>query len=317
MKLAHVSLFKRHHGNEYHAGGVEKFAFFLNMAFPEMKCYSIQDLPIPIQPGTPDYKIAEILNNWLLGEGLVDENTTVIGDGFWTLGLEGKVGRLISVIHGAYFGTALEYEKYPNPEETHVGEWALIQEEVWKDPRVEVVSVSNRSALELMTVCGIPSHVISHGLPLDIYKPDGKPKSRLVLHTSVSFRKGRDMIEKIKAFGKFDIQQLGFARSGDMAEEVRLWNRGGIFLNPTRFEGNHYSILEALACGLVPVAYLTGVTYDFPCHVAETTDDFHEHRFVMMLENAMEYYSNYFPREWACENLDFDIWAAKWRAYLK
>jgi len=254
------------------------------------------------------------MNAELVSRKLIDENTVVIGDGFWVNGLQGKVARLISVCHGSYIGTAAEHEKHPFGE-PHVAEWGLIQEEIWKDERVEVVSVSKRAAQELETMCDITvDAIIQHGLPLDIYLPNNHANRRLILHVATSSRKGNDMLPLLS--DRFKMEQLGFAQTGIIKEEAELWQRGGIFFMPTHYEGASYALLEAMACGLVPVTYATGQACDLPCGAGEVTDDYHEHNFIMMLERVQEYYSQYFPREWAWENADFGTFRRGWRKYL-
>jgi glycosyltransferase involved in cell wall biosynthesis len=316
MNLAHVSLFKREHRGHYSPGGVEKFAHLLQQAIPDLQILSTQDMQTSTQESVEPWKLAEMMNAELLERKLLDENSVVVGDGFWIAGLAGKVARLISVCHGSYIGTAIEHEKYPF-DEPHVGEWGLIQEEIWRDDRVEVVAVSNRAQWELKRYCDIDSYVIEHGIPLDIYRPPPKGSSHLVLHVATSERKGRTMVETVKAYDKFKIEQLGFASGGDMEAEARLWQRGGIFFQPTKYEGGSYATLEALACGLVPVTYYTGQACDLPCDVGLVTDDYHEHRFLMMIEEVSEFYSNFFPREWAMENCTFDRFAKRWKSYLE
>jgi len=317
-KIAHVSLFKRYHNANYSPGGVERFGFFLKQAIPELEVYSIQDLPpeVNIALHTSQWEVAEYLNSWLLKEKLVDENTIVLADGWWVNGLQGKVARLISVVHGTYTSTAIEHEKSPF-DEPHTLEFGVEQDKIWNDDRVEVVAVSKRTAFELQHQSNIkPDAIIEHGIPLDIYKPDRKPKNRLILHVATSLRKGKDTVAEINAMNEFKIEQLGFAPNGDMEEEARLWNRGGIFFAPTRFEGNSYALLEAIACGLVPVSYATGFAYDIPCDVGLVTDDYHTKNFVTLLKEASEFYSQFMPAEWAKEHIGFDRFAKRWRAYL-
>lgn len=314
-KIAHVSLFKR---DGAHFQGVEKFAAFLKMAIPELEVFAWTDCPVPTLK-KQDWELAEVLNNWLLGIGYLDENSTVIGDGFWVNGLQGKVARLISVVHGSYIGTCIEHEKNPWDGEPQLGDWALKQEEIWKDDRVEVVAVSTRSAFELETVCGIESTVIEHGIPLDIYKPlDQKNRNPdLVLHVASPGRKAKDIVDDVISYGKFRIEKLGYQEHGTFEEEAALWNRGAVLFAPTRYEGNSYGLLEAIACGLIPVAYATGYACDLPCDVGEVSDDNHAANWVMLLERVLQYPRAYYPREYAEDRFGFDRFANDWRRYLQ
>ena len=126
IKYAHVSLYKRHHddvlhgqhSDVFHAGGVEKFAFLLKEAIPKLEILSVQDMQTGVPDGVPPWESAECMNAELVSRKLIDENTVVIGDGFWVNGLQGKVARLISVCHGSYIGTAAEHEKHRSEEHT-------------------------------------------------------------------------------------------------------------------------------------------------------------------------------------------------------
>jgi len=319
-KLAHVSLFKRvEQDGTFHGGGVEKFAEYLKRCFPEMGIFSLADCTVPTEKRR-DVDRAEHLNTWLLDQGLIDKNTVVIGDGFWVHGLEGEVARLVSICHGSYWGMALEHEREPWGD-TWIGDWALDQERIWKQAEVEVVAISKRSAQELETTCGVLCDaVIPHGIDLEIYVP-GTPVKDKILHVAVSERKSASMVailsrfhEEYSGFAPFDIEQLGYAKT--FYGEADLWKRGEIFLAPTKYEGNSYALLEAMACGLIPVAYKTGYVFDLPDGVAETTDDCNTNNFAQMLGYVMENKADYIPREYAEEYFSLQRFSGAWEAYL-
>lgn len=315
-KLAHVSYLKRHHEGRYSGGGVEKFAHFLKMAIPDLQVFSYQDLPGSISPAQEEWEKARQLNEWLLQEKLVDKDTVVVGDGFWVDGLQGKVARLISVIHGAYWGSLLEHEKNPWGE-PWLGTAALEQERVWRDTSVEKVAVSKRSAFELFQTCVIQvNDIIDHGVPLDVYKPNRENRNGII-HVAVSERKGKSMIPQVSSKISHPIELLGYSKDGDMAEEAKLWNRGMMFFSPSTFEGSSYALIEALACGLPVVAYKTGYVYDLPCDVGLTTDDHSVQNYVMLINNLMSTPNCFFPREFAEDRLSFDLFAKRWNRYLE
>lgn len=315
MKLAHVSITQRFGaGGAYRGnGGVELFAHLLQLVFPEMAIYSWAESGL--QLNAPDDEKALRLNEYLLAEKLIDENTVVVGDGFWVNGLAGKVARCISVCHGPYAGASVEHEKYPWGDGGWLGDYTLRQEKVWRQPGVEIVAVSKRSLFELESICGLSGVVIEHGLPLDIFKPRDGGNGNKILHVAVSARKGNEMVEQVRKTG-FEIEQLGYASSGRLEDEAALWQRGDILFMPSLFEGNSFALIEAIACGLVPVVYATGFAYDIPCWVGELTDDHHATNYAYLLEMVRENRAQYFSRAWAEERLDFDAWGKVWRKYL-
>ncbi len=298
-------------------GGVERFAHYLSMALPDLKIYSLQDLPDGTVLPSNEWDQPQVLNQWLLKEKLIDRDTVVIGDGFWVDGLQGKVARLISVVHGAYFGSLLSHECYPWGE-PQLGDLALAQERIWRDSDCELVSVSARSADELKQTCGIACDaIIHHGIPLDIYKPLPGYERNKILHVAVSSRKGKEMVDRVTAtYHRLPIEQLGYSKTGDMEEECRLWNRGSVLFMPSLFEGSAYGLLEALACGLVPVVFASGYACGLPCEAALVTDDHHENVYIHMLDDVLDHLSSFFPREYAEEYLRFDTFANNWRGYL-
>lgn len=315
-KYCHVSLYSRFHQDEFRGGGVEKFAHLLQLAIPELEIFSWLDCPVQTKQ-KEHWEMAEILNDWLLQTGRIDDNSIVIGDGFWVAGLPGKVARVISVCHGSYWGTAIEHEKFPWGD-GWIGDWAFVQEELWNDERVEVVTVSKQSARELESICGITSDItIHHGIPLNIYKPMGNNRNEnLILHVASRGRKNLELVGDIMQRKVYQIDRLGYPSDGTLESESALWNRGRFFLSPTRYEGNSYALLEAMACDLIPITYATGYACELSCEAAWVTDDNDEVSFLIGIEEVMENRDQYFPRVWAEENLSFDSFSEKWRKYL-
>jgi len=318
-KYASISLYKRYdsNGKFIHPGGVEKWAFLLQMAIPELQIFSTDDAP-PLGPkSNADWDVAEAMNAWLLASGAIGKDTTVIADGWWYAGLVGKVKRIITVVHGSYMGTLLEHEKHLWNAEPNLGEMALKQEEFYKMPGVEVVSVSQRAADEVKLLCGVDSVVIPNCIPLDIYKPDpGRREDDLILHVSSAGRKNLEMIDQLLGLNKFRIQKLGYATSGLLEEEARLWQRGSIAYFPSFYEGGQYCVVEALACGLVPVMYATGYGFDLSCNEAFVTDDNHVANWAHLLEQALAFKNTLYPREYAEEHFRFEIFADGWKKLL-
>lgn len=312
MKYAHISLLKP---TEYTTGGVQVFQEHLQRAVPDLLLISWSDYGGHLScKGLKDFEKARVLNEWLLGQGIVDEETVVICDGYWGLGLEGKVVRLISVVHGSYFGRFLNSQIHPWGEFVGIDQIDA-QFEVWKNPEVEVVCVSKESMRELV-IAGLDTSratVIHNGVDLDVYSPFHVAPGAL-MHAATSNRKGLDIIRAIMAIEP-SIKIIGMnVRSGKATEKAARLNQAMCLISPSRHEGNAYLLLEALACGTPLIAYETGLVPEMDARCGLFTDDIAPNNFVRMISRFDE--ANHSPREWAEENCSIKQFIKEWREYL-
>lgn len=314
-RLAHISLFKRRDAAGLHNGGVEQLGEYLHRALPALELFSWADFPMwQRYSDRQDYQKAEMLNEWLLDSGLLDNSSTVITDGYWGTGLEGKVGSLISVVHGSYFGRFLQAQISPWGEIVG-GDHIEAQIEHWKHPQVEIVCVSKESAIELAKA-GIEKDVeiIYHGVDLDVYSPshDGV----VLMHGATSTRKGLDILQAINQIDEsISIVPMN-EFSGIPEEKANRLNDAIAFIAPTRHEGNAYMLLEALACGIPLIAYETGLACEMDERCGLFTDDISPQNFIRLIHRFRQDPDLFSPREWAEENCSYEKFAGDWRSYL-
>lgn len=318
-KYAHVSYLKRFDKTGVHAGGVEKFAEYLRRAIPGMQLFCWTDYPGWLRVKEQDYLKAEILNEHLLKEGLIDSDTVVISDGYWGAGLQGKVARLISVVHGTYFGRMLE---------SKVNMWGEVvpidhvdmQSWFWKEPSVEVVSVSDCTTgeLELLRL-DKPITTIRHGVDLEVYRPILDIDRKYNMYAATSNRKGTDVLEYMRVNLNVDLEPMS-EFSGRMEKEARRFNEANVVIAPTRHEGNSYLLLDAIACGVPIVTYATGYAMEMDERVGYITDDISPENFRRLMNLVLEKDQEEWidsVRGFAEEHCDYERFADEWREYVE
>jgi len=310
--IFHICKFKREDKDGIHLGGVEKFAMYLNRAIPELTKVSWPDYPQWTNKNAlADFEKAQILNDWLLETGQLGKDSTVIVDGYWGRGLEGKVGRLISVCHGSYAGRLIQYMIYPWGENISNKEISE-QEAIWRHEEVEVVSVSHESAREVAMIADKVSTVIRHGVDLDVYKPLGYERN-CYMHAATSARKGIDVIDMMaKGFGT-QVLAMG-VKSGNMESEAKRLNQAIVLVAPSRHEGNTYLLNEAMACGTPVLTYATGFANELALKCGVVLDDLSPSAFKIALEK--ENWSAFDPRSWAEHFCDYETFAESWKEYI-
>ena len=312
MKFAHISLLKKQDGGR---GGVEEFGMYLKRAVPDMSLISFRDLPDwEAYSREPDFEKAKALNAWLLEDGVIGGlDSIVIVDGYWGLGLEGKVRRIISVVHGSYYGRFIQSQINPWGEVVDMRD-VNAQFEMWSHPQVEIVCVALESQREL-TKTGLHEEnmrVIYHGVDLEAYKPSGS--GSVWMHAATSPRKGLDVVEQLNLID--DIPHIHFMdeRSGKPERKAKRLNQAVALVAPTRHEGNAYVLMEALACGIPLITYETGLACEMDRRCGLITDDLSTWNFMRLMGELDS--KDYAPREWAEEMCDFNVFAAEWREYL-
>ena len=309
MRYAHISLFKRREKSCVHLGGVEKFGAYLQRAIPSMTLYSWEDYATHVD--VPDYEKAKMLNAWLLREGLVGNDTVVVCDGYWGMGLEGKVARLISVVHGSYLGRLIQSQIYPwneivSKEDTEA------QLMFWDDLRVELVAVSKDTRHELYDTDRDDITVIPHGVDLTVYKPMHLDRD-INMFAGTSARKGYDIIVAMQN-QDVEIEHMD-EKSGSMEREAKRLNRARVLIAPTRHEGNSYLLLESIACGTPLLTYDVGYASQMDERCGIITDDLSAANFLRLFDRVD--WSQFNPREYAEQFCSFEQFEREWRNYLE
>lgn len=324
-KYVHISLWKPEDAAGLHNGGVEVFAGYLHRAVPEMELLSLPDHPdwrelydamLVDQQSSHlrDWQVAEIFCDWAVKERVVDENTVVVYDGFWGRGLQGKVARTISVVHGTYWGRWLRHIQAPWGELVPA-DFVAAQLDMWNDERTEIVCCSEQCIHELQWA-GVDytrATLIHHGIDMEVYRPYGEP--RVFMQAATSVRKGSDIIDQIIHFEGCPPLEFMNEHSGIPESKARRLSEAIALVAPTRHEGNAYVLLEAMACGVPLITYATGLAaneMDERCGVI--VDDMAPVNYLRkMLEFDRSLYS---PREWVRENAGYEQFAREWKEYL-
>jgi len=309
--LHHISLFKPGEGS----GGVERFAAYLKQAIPELECLSLSDYPgkdAAMAEHLPDYDLAKYMNEWLVRTGALNKESVVIVDGYWGLGLQGKVKRLISVCHGSYWGRFVQAQ---------ISSWGEVvdythvdaQTEMWESPDVEIVAVSKESKREILDSCNPSSEpvVIYHGVDTDILSPMDSD-SKVWMHAAVSNRKGADIINSLVVEHNIRCELMG--KCPTLEDKAKRFADAVVLIAPTRHEGNSYVLLEALSCGVPVITYHTGLAQEFDERCGIVTDDLAPENFARLIRGFRP--ENYDPRAWVKENCGPANFAANWRNFL-
>lgn len=313
-KIVHISWLKRDDGS---LGGVEKFAWLLREhVAPDMRIIAQRDFPGASVGLTHVLEQVGVVTYHALEQGMVDEDTTVICDGFWGMGLEGKVKRLISVAHGTWLGNFIENERNPWDDPDALLYLADLQGTFWKDERVEIIAVSKQAAREVGLATGREVPVILNGVDTTIFHGVESIDDKLVLHTADRPSKGSDIVGALEQTTDWRLGHLGVI-SGKLENEAARWREGAIALFPSRYEGCPYAWLEAIACDLPIVAYKVGLGVDLPAQCGEMVDDYHPRAFEEALRRVGENMAYYEPRQWVLDRADIERWAGQWERVLQ
>ena len=190
---------------------------------------------------------------------------------------------------------------------------------------VYLVAASNSVASQLECWYQVSKNkirVISHGIPLDVWRPAlSNPKSirPRILHVATDIVKAREIIPVLqRILPDFDFV-LVYRRIG-LPATPELYQRGDIFLHLSRYEGNSYACMEALACGLPSV--LTDVGF-----FAEGFNDWEKIGMKITIDTSLEDVArailtvyeqrkDYAPREVAEKYFDFRRFKQDWVSLL-
>lgn len=317
MKIVHISKYKRFSRLGTHTGGVAKHAWYLQQAIPELEIYAWGDFPKWQEHDlAQEWEQAPLLSEWLLKNGLVGKDTIAIVDGWWGMGLEGKVARLISVCHGSYAGAMVEHLRNPWNNGFLLGQSVRHQEKFWKESGCEIVAVSPNAAGELRLLTNLDSTIICNGIDLEVFHPSkGKRKRGLILEATGGHpAKGAHIVEALKRRG-YQIEAHGIM-DGNLEHEAKRWARAEIALLPSFYEGYSYALLEAMACGCIPVSYFTGLAATMIPFPGELTDDHHEVVFARLVDKVILEKERYgLPRQAVLE-YNHGAFEDHWRNYL-
>lgn len=261
MKIIHLSWLKR---SEENLGGVEKFAHYLNRALTEAghECQIVawSDYPNRSKVGNiGNVDAALLLGSWVESEYDFDVAVT---DGYWGAGITRHP--VAAVIHGTW---AQFHVNMMNPSPWLNAE-VRAQHDAFNAINVFPVACSRAAARELeQHHRRQAAATILHGVDLKAFyprkvggfTPDHIP---VVLHAATNEKKGSGLMPGItRELGPEYFVSYLQAKAG---EEPQAFQRGDLFLHPSKHEGCSFALIEAIATGLPIATTDVGMFEDIP-----------------------------------------------------
>ncbi|MGA1871588.1 MAG: glycosyltransferase family 4 protein, partial [bacterium] len=226
------------------SGGVAKHAEHLKRSFPQAKHFCWEDFPDHrAYDSISEPPKAKKLTHWLAERGHIVKSDLVIADGFWFADLK-KIGcTIFSVIHGTFAGWIGQNHPLSQAQKD-----IIPNADRW-------IAVSPFAQYEAKKYYGINAEIILNGVDLSIFKPDPAIKKTFdFVDMATNTDKGSGLTSVLKKHFK------GYSINGRGHKEIpHLLNQARVFVSPSRYEGNSYAILEAIACGLSIVSSPTGL----------------------------------------------------------
>lgn len=286
-----------------HVGGVPNHAEHLKLAFPWAMHATVRDAGL--DPNLPEILLAQQMGDWI--DTTFEPGTPVICDGYW-YGGQPLRRPVMSVCHGTWMG-------YAGP-----GAAASFQGEAFKNAS-QVVAVSNFASQQCYD---------HYGVGVDKVIPNG---ADLVRYYPCVDRRGRNDLLEFPSQGK--LINFGSSIRSHCVDEYRILsskNRSGVNITLassaivsyfSRYEGDCYALLEALACNTPIVTgnncgrfydWEPGV-YDFGC-ILETKQGMPTAQEVRTGVEAVFHWKEAKPREWVTEQSSLARFIRQWRGYL-
>jgi len=282
-------------------GGVPMHASHLMTAFPDatlvtsrrMGCEGIKNLK----------DRAEALGSTAVKRGLVNADDIIIADGFWGMGFPNQ-RNVVIVVHGL-----LESSYHGHP-------LSKLQIECIKSCK-HLVAVGPLPAFEVTEQCGCSvDAVILNSVDVDLFKPSDAINPKTV---AVSW-KGEDddgiknqLADRLPGF---EFNLVKGAWPDDIAGALK---RSGVLVHLSKYEGNSYAVLEAMACGLpivgTPVGLLWRSGGEFgPSVLKSASMDDVVNAVLVALEHRDKF--GKYNRMWVEANATLPMFIANWQKYL-
>ena len=267
-------------------------------------------LPEPEQARLLSSYLAEVLH---IERGRAEravplEYEHIIADGFWACGLPDGAPATV-VCHGTWAGLAAACGGV-DPE------LIAAQGEAYR--RFPVVAVSQAAARQVERYHGARvAEIIANGVDLRVFRAaERRPQDPpVVLYAGRGYAKGEDVVREVAR--RFDGAVIIEYLDAAMGMEARAYQRGDVFLHPSRHEGDSYAVKEALACGLPVVASAVGALEDERSgEIGETVQGFEAADYCAALERVLANSGAYQPRRWAERHAGFEAFAEQWVRYL-
>jgi len=324
-----------------HPGGVPKWAWHLKRALEEaghrVDHHTWRDYPGWREHNdAPEHEKARLLSSRLAGERR--DYGRIVADGFWACGLPDDAPVTV-VCHGTWAGLAAACGGVD-------GELIAAQGVEYR--RFPVVAVSESAARQVKRYHGADvAAVIPNGIDLAAFKPVERPPNDppVVLYAGRGYAKGEDVVREMRRLlgqeadarerhSRASVALRAMEPKGRLCHiehlnappgmEARAFQRGDVFVFPSRHEGDSYALKEATACGLPAVASAVGAlaserpaeTCSRGRRIGEIVEGFAAADYCAALERVIANNRDYQPRRWAEKHAGFGEFARRWREYL-
>ena len=167
---------------------------------------------------------------------------------------------------------------------------------------------------------GIDSELILHSVDLEKQiKPRRTSLKPVVIGDWRGYNKGEMVARKLMASDKYEFK---FLKCGnDKESKQAAYAEADIYLALSLCEGNSYSALDALACGIPVLSTDVGLFGgDCPTGVCGEIIDWKERNNTVLIEEKLDYMMNniekYTPSAWVSSTNSFEKWCKRWREYV-
>lgn len=189
------------------------------------------------------------------------------------------------------------------------------------------LKLKNKDNLFFISVSDFTSYYYKKCYNIDIYKKilhsvDTKPiistinKSNNIIGDWRNNNKGKYIIDKLKKINRFNFNTL---KCGPY-NKSEAYSQNSIYLSLSLSEGNSYSILDAIACGLPVLSTNVGLFYNDNMAGCGEVINYKDRNNINIVLDKLEYmydnYDNYDTVSWLHNTIPFNVWCEEWKYLL-
>jgi len=280
-------------------GGVPLHTSHLMRAFPDALQLTSKRMGVEGCIQAPHR--ARALGEAAMSRELVAPDDLIIADGFWGCGFPNPE-RVVTVVHGMLEG------RYPG---NQLSRFQIVYFKGCK----HLVAVSNSANHEVDKYCGVDiDEVIMNSVDTDLFKlAPILERPRLVGTTA----KGDKELQPSLKMGGYEFKII----SGHWPDDIiRGLQQCAVYTHISKHEGNAYSILEAMACGLPVVGTPVGLLWDSASHFGpEIKMDVSVPELMVAIEESAAHYYDYRLRNraWVEDNCNLSHFIERWHRYVE